>query len=101
MEEQLRKKIDAVLSRVKDPQSLLSVADLGWVSHVSYIDAFHKLEVELDINPPRFLCPVCGVITSSLRDTIQRRLEEEFRKEFPGANIVVFQRGIEGVQEIM
>ena len=95
MEEQLRKKIDKVLSRVKDPQSLLSIGDLGWVSHVWYSDAFHKLEVELDINPPRFTCAMCGIITANLRDTIQQRLEEEIRKEFPGTNVVVFQRGIE------
>ncbi len=80
---------------MRDPESLLPVRDLGWVTHVRYSETFNKLEVETDINPPRFTCAMCGIITAGLRETVHRLLEEEFRKEFPGMNVVVFQRGIE------
>ncbi|MCX7787010.1 MAG: hypothetical protein N2442_04875 [Spirochaetes bacterium] len=95
MKESFQNKVDRILSRVRDPESLLSVKDLGWVTHVRYLEPFNKLEVETDINPPRFTCAMCGIITAGLRETVHRLLEEEFRKEFPGMNVVVFQRGIE------
>ncbi|MFQ3621356.1 MAG: hypothetical protein SNJ78_10500 [Spirochaetales bacterium] len=95
MDESIRIKIDRVLSRVKDPQSLLPVRDLGWVRRVQYLPEFDKLEVETDINPPRLTCTMCGLITDSLRQTIHRLLEEELQKEFPTSNVVVYQPGIE------
>jgi metal-sulfur cluster biosynthetic enzyme len=95
IEESFQRKVDRVLSKVRDPESLLPVKDLGWVTHVRYLNALDKLEVETDINPPRFTCALCGIITAGLRDTVHRLLEEEFRKEFPGTNVVVFQRSVE------
>ncbi|GAB4369308.1 MAG: hypothetical protein Kow009_05970 [Spirochaetales bacterium] len=95
MEDDIRRRIERALSRVRDPQSLLPVKDLGWVTHVRYLETFDKLEVETDINPPRFTCAMCGVITAGLRETVHRLLEEEFRKEFPGTNVVVFQQNVE------
>jgi metal-sulfur cluster biosynthetic enzyme len=94
-EDIISQKIERVLGRVQDPQSLLSVSELGWISRVRYLPAFDKLEVETDINSPRFTCALCGIITASLRETIHRLLNEEFRKEFPGTNIVVSQKGVE------
>lgn len=89
-----QERVDRVLAKVRDPESLLSVKELGWVTHVRYLESFNKLEVETDINPPRFTCAMCGIITAGLRETVHRLLEQEFRKEFPGTNVVVFQRGI-------
>jgi len=94
-EDIIYRKIERVLARVQDPQSLLSVSELGWVSRVRYLPEFDKLEVETDINSPRFACIMCGIITTGLRETMHRLLNEEFRKEFPGTNIVVYQKGLD------
>lgn len=89
------RKIDAVLTRVKEPETLLSVADLNLVSRVTYSERYNKLVAETDINSPRMVCAMCGLITASIRDSIHRSLEEEFRREFPGCNVVVTQTDVE------
>jgi metal-sulfur cluster biosynthetic enzyme len=95
MDPEMVRKIDEVLTRVKEPETLLPVADLNLVSRVTYSKIYDKLVVETDITSPRFPCAVCGIITRTIRDSIQRDLETEFRREFPGMNVVVTQSDIE------
>ena len=95
MDPEMVRKIDGVLSRVKEPETLLSVAELNLVSRVTYSKIYDKLVVETDITTPRFPCAVCGLITRTIRDSIHRQLEEEFRRVFPGVNVVVTQSDVE------
>lgn len=87
MEETTKKRIDAVLGRVIEPQSLLSVADLGSVSRVTVGEAEKTMVVHLSVGSPRFSCPACSAINAEIWVGMKRRLGEEFGHEFPDWNI--------------
>jgi metal-sulfur cluster biosynthetic enzyme len=85
MDEEMKRKIDGVLNRVKEPESGLSIAELGLVERLRYSEKYRKLVVFTNpINSP----PGCCVITAKLlQDTTGKRLTEEFQKEFPDLSI--------------
>ena len=85
MEEKMKRRIDGVLERVKEPESGLSIAELGLVERLRYSEKHRKLVVFTNpINSP----PGCCVIMAKLlQDTTGQRLTEEFQKEFPGLSI--------------
>jgi len=85
MEEKMKRRIDGVLERVKEPESGLSIAELGLVERLRYSEKHRKLVVFTNpINSP----PGCCVIMAKLlQDTTGKRLTEEFKKEFPDLSI--------------
>jgi metal-sulfur cluster biosynthetic enzyme len=83
MTEEMKRKIDIVLERVKEPETYRSVKELGLVGNISYSESEKKLKVILDIEEPRLSCFVCGVVTATIRRSLMRDLKEEFEKEFP------------------
>lgn len=89
MTEEMKRKIDSVLERVKEPETFRSVSELGLVGKVSYSDAKKKLLVVLDIEEPRHPCFVCGVVTATIRRSLMRDLKTEFEKEFPALTVEV------------
>ncbi len=89
------RRIDRILSRVREPESLLSVADLGLVEKVTYSAAYNKFLIHLAVSSPRPACVMSGLITGVIRDTLMRRLEEEFRAEFPGSRAQAVQEDAE------
>ena len=89
MDPAMTKKIEAVLERVKEPETLRSVADLSLVTRVQYSKNYGKLVVYTTICSPRTSCMVCGLVTSTIEQTIQRELKTEFGKEFPDLTIDV------------
>jgi metal-sulfur cluster biosynthetic enzyme len=80
----VRAKFDDVLERVKEPQSLLSLAELGLVSSFNYSAKGKVILVRLNIGSPRFQCPACSAINGEVKMGIERLLREELGKEFPG-----------------
>ena len=89
MSPEMIRKIDGVLARVKEPETLRPVADLNLVSRVTYSESARLLRITTDIGTPKSTCMVCGVVTENLRQSIQRQLKEEFEKEFPGLTVEV------------
>lgn len=87
MDPETRTKIDAILARVKEPETLRSVGDLNLVKRVRYSPSRHAFEVFLDVNTARSSCLVCGVVTASIQRTIQRELQEAFERDFPGCQV--------------
>jgi metal-sulfur cluster biosynthetic enzyme len=86
MDQEMTKKIDAVLERVKEPESGLSMAELGLVSRLRYSDKLKKLAVFTSpLKPSRKHC--CTVIQGLLIKGTLERLTEEFKKEFPDLTI--------------
>jgi len=81
--------IDAVLVKVKEPQSLLSVADLNLVERVHYSESEKKLICYLGIGTPRFQCPACSAINGVVKEGIARQLNEEFTAALPGWEIEI------------
>jgi len=81
---QVQKTIDSILEKVKEPETLRSVAELGLVKKVTLSDSAREILVTMDIAEPRLSCFVCSVVNEKIRDTIQQRLKAEFEQEFPG-----------------
>ncbi|MFP3959468.1 MAG: hypothetical protein ACLFUM_06925 [Spirochaetaceae bacterium] len=87
MDEEMKRAIDAVLGRVKEPESGYSVADLGLVSRLRYNEGRKELYVFTDFGSHQPACMTCVGIASMIRNTIERRLTEEFAKELPGVRV--------------
>jgi metal-sulfur cluster biosynthetic enzyme len=81
------KKIDAVLDRVKDPESGLSVLHLGLIKRVRFSEAQKKLFVFTDFQSHMPDCKACVFIAKLVADTIIRDLDAEFSLEFPDIEI--------------
>ncbi len=81
-------KFDAVLARVKEPQSELSLAELGLVKKFSYHEAEKTIAVHLDFGPQIMECPACTAVDGFILSTVQRDLKGALEEEFPGWAII-------------
>jgi metal-sulfur cluster biosynthetic enzyme len=83
---EMAEKIDAVLERVKEPESNLSIAQLGLVKRVRYNTERNTLYVFTNtIKSNHHYC--CTIIQGLLVSSTIERLTEEFHKEFPDLSI--------------
>ncbi len=87
MKPEMTQKIDAVLDRVKDPESDLPVARLGVVKRVRYNEDLKTLYVFTDFYTHLPKCVTCAAIASTIASTIIRDLRKEFQAEFPDLSI--------------
>jgi len=84
----MKQKIDAVLDRVKEPETGLSIAQLGLVERLRYSEPKKKLFVILsDVNRSQHKC--CTIIQGLILSGILNALTEEFNKEFPELSIEI------------
>jgi metal-sulfur cluster biosynthetic enzyme len=83
----MTREIEGVLERVKEPESLLSIAQTGLVEKIRYSAENKKLRVFLNpINPTHSCCTLIG---SLLLSTTLKNLTEELEKEFPDLSIEI------------
>ncbi len=82
-------KFDAVLQRVKDTQSELSLAELGLVKKFSYHEAEKTIVVHLDVQENRVECLGCAAVNGFVVESISRDIIEAMESEFPGWTIEV------------
>jgi metal-sulfur cluster biosynthetic enzyme len=87
MDPEMRSKIDAILARVKEPETRRSVGDLNLVKRVRYSPGSGVFEVFMDVANPRGGCLVCGIVTNTIRESIERELKEAFEQDFPGCRV--------------
>jgi len=80
-------KIDAVLERVKDPESGLPIAQLGLVKRLRYSEKEKKLYIFTNVYEHLPKCVTCAAIARTIVATIIRDLTAEFEKEFPALAI--------------
>ena len=85
----MKRRIDEVLDRVKDPESGYSVADLGLIQRLRYNDEKKELYIFADFLSHQPGCMTCVGIASVVIDGIRRRLVEEFSREFPELKPIV------------
>ena len=86
MNAEMCRKIDAVLERVKEPVSGLSIAQLGLVEKIRYVEEKDKLFVFASfIRANHHYC--CTVLQGLLISGTLRHLTTEFQKEFPDLSI--------------
>lgn len=87
MNPEMINKIDAVLDRVKDPESGLPVSQLGLIKRVRFSDAKKKLYVFTDFQSHMPDCKTCVFIAKLVADNILRNLAVEFNLEFPDLEV--------------
>jgi len=85
MDSEMIRKIDGVLSRVKEPESLLSIGQLGWVRRIRYDEERKKLSVFTNSLQQTQKC--CTIMASLLVSGTMKSFTEELQKEFPDLSI--------------
>jgi len=84
----MREKIDRVLDTVKEPETGLSMAQLGFVERVRYIQDKRKLMVfSRRLKPNHKHC--CTIMQGLLISGTINSLTEAFQKEFPDLEVSV------------
>ena len=88
MDSIMRTKIDRVLDTVKEPETGLTMAQLGFVERIRYSDAQKKLTVfSSNLKDNRKLC--CTVMQGLLVSGTKNALTEAFQKAFPDLAVEV------------
>lgn len=82
MSPEMVRKIDAVLERVKDPESGLPVARLGLVQRVRYSEKDKQLYIFTDAHRHLPHCVTCAAIAEAIIARIVRDMMVELQKEF-------------------
>jgi len=82
MDSNMKAKIDRILDTVKEPETGLSMAQLGLVERVRYIEDKKKLLVFFcNLKPNHKFC--CTVMQGLLISGVMNALTDSFQKEFP------------------
>lgn len=88
MDSIMKEKIDRVLNTVKEPETGLTMAQLGFVERVRYSEDKKKLIVfSNNLKPNHKFC--CTVIQGLLLSGIIKSLTQAFQKEFPDLAVEV------------
>ncbi|PKN35195.1 MAG: hypothetical protein CVU61_04280 [Deltaproteobacteria bacterium HGW-Deltaproteobacteria-19] len=88
------KRVDAVLDRVRDPESGLPVSQLGIVKKVRLSEQSNTLYVFLDIYGHLPRCVTCAAIAETVLAGIVRDLEAAFGEAFPGVTVEIVPAGV-------
>ena len=75
------RKIDSILERVKEPESNLSVGELGIIQKFRYNENKRALYVFANTYGTPKAC--CFVITKLIEAEVMKRVKNELKKEFP------------------
>lgn len=87
MPPEMIRKIDAVLEKIKDPESGLPVAQLGLVRRVRYSEKEKRFYIFTDAYRHLPHCVTCAAIAETIIATIVRDVTAEFQKEFPDLSV--------------
>ena len=77
----MKKKLQSVLERVRDPETNVAISELGLVERFRYYPEQKKLSVFLNPVRPGKVC--CSIISSLLLTSTLKNLMNELQKEFP------------------
>ena len=84
----MKEKIDSVLDTVKEPETGLTMAQLGFVERIRYNAEKKKLTVfSCNLKPNHKYC--CTIIQGLLISGTLNSLTEAFQKEFPDLAVEV------------
>lgn len=82
MNTKMKQKLQAVLDKIKEPETDLSVSELGLVERIRYDQENGKLVVFLNTVRPGPVC--CSILGGFLLSTTKRNLSAELERTFPG-----------------
>ena len=77
----MKKKLQSVLERLKDPETNIAISERGLVEKFRYYPKKKKLSVFLNPVRPGKVC--CSIISSLLLSSTLKDLMNELHKEFP------------------
>lgn len=84
----MKEKIDSILDTVKEPETGLTMAQLGFVERIRYSEQQKKLTVfSSNLNANRKLC--CTVMQGLLISGTKKSLTEAFQEAFPDLAVEV------------
>jgi len=84
----MKEKIDSVLDTVKEPETGLTMAQLGFVERIRYNAEKKKLTVfSCNLKPNHKYC--CTIIQGLLISGTINSLTEAFQKEFPDLSVEI------------
>lgn len=89
------KTVDAVLDRIRDPESGLPVSELGIVKKVRLSEQEKKIYIFLDTYGHLPKCVTCAAIAQTVLAGIARDLQAAFGEAFPGLEIIILPAGPE------
>jgi len=81
----MKKKLQSVIERVKDPETNVAISELGLVERFRYYPEQKKLSVFLNPVRPGKVC--CSIISSLLLSSTLKDLMNELQKEFPNLSL--------------
>ncbi len=81
----MKKKLQSVIERVKDPETNVAISELGLVERFRYYPEQKKLSVFLNPVRPGKVC--CSIISSLLLSSTLKDLMNELQKEFPDCSL--------------
>ncbi len=81
MNPEIQKKIDAILDRVKDPQSGMSAAHMGLVAKIRVSEKMNQMTIFFNTLGKSNAC--CSALNMAVLSDIETEMAEEFSKEFP------------------
>jgi metal-sulfur cluster biosynthetic enzyme len=88
MDAAMKEKIDTILDTVKEPETGLTMAQLGFVERIRYSEAQKKLTVfSSNLKDNRKLC--CTVMQGLLISGTKNSLTEAFQQAFPDLAVEV------------
>jgi metal-sulfur cluster biosynthetic enzyme len=88
MDAAMKEKIDTILDTVKEPETGLTMAKLGFVERIRYSERQKKLTVfSGNLKANRKLC--CTVMQGLLISGTKKSLTEAFQKAFPDLAVEV------------
>ena len=88
MDAAMKEKIDTILDTVKEPETGLTMAQLGFVERIRYSESQKKLTVfSGNLKANRKLC--CTVMQGLLISGTKKSLTEAFQKAFPDLAVEV------------
>jgi len=81
MDSEMIRKIDKVLDRVKEPETNLSIGELGIIQKFRYNENKRALYIFAKTYTSRKAC--CFLITKLIESEVMNRVKNELKKEFP------------------
>ena len=88
MDETMKRTIDQILERIKDPESGLPISNLGVVERIRYNAEKQELYIFTNFLKHSPGCLACVGVAATVVDGIQRRLLEAFQSAFPDLKIL-------------
>jgi len=83
----VRAKFDSILTRVKEPQSELSIGELGIVQKFTYHANEKTIIVHLNFRTSAYECPACFAVNEFAISRIERDIKEAMETDFPSWTI--------------